>query len=210
VAGSHDTAALAGADISEKPDPSAPADTGRRRCLAESPCAPYGDRSHTNLDGELCCLTCAFCKSERQCGLEDIYHDTDNHIITQMYPNEALQHAVQQRSAPRLGHCVSESSLISAVHPTPGWKPHGSRRRSSTRSPGWMNWALTSLGRPDSTLTCCRCCPMEHACRRADAGRVGLPRDVLLLILVSAPQTPPVPPVPHSRLSAIPHRTPDG
>src|ERR687895_677683 len=34
AAGSHDTAALAGADISEKKDPSSPADTGRKRCLA--------------------------------------------------------------------------------------------------------------------------------------------------------------------------------
>jgi hypothetical protein len=60
VAGSHDTAALAGADISERTDPSPLADIGRRRCLADSPCAPYGDRSHTNLDGELSCLTYAF------------------------------------------------------------------------------------------------------------------------------------------------------
>jgi hypothetical protein len=59
VADSHDTAALAGADISERTDPSALADIDRRRCLADSPCAPYGDKSHTNLDGELCCLTYA-------------------------------------------------------------------------------------------------------------------------------------------------------
>jgi hypothetical protein len=52
--------------------------------------------------------------------------------------------------------------------------------------------------------------PMEHACRRAYADRVGLHRNVLVPILVSAPQTPQVPPAPHSRLLAIPHRTPDG
>ena len=51
---------------------------------------------------------------------------------------------------------------------------------------------------------------VEYACHRACAVRVRSHGSVRLPILVRSPQTPPGPPVPHSRLSAIPHRTPDG
>ena len=71
VAGSHDTAARVGADISERTDPSALADTGKSGCLAVSPCAPYVDRSHTNLDEASWCSRSPFDKSARHCCLED-------------------------------------------------------------------------------------------------------------------------------------------
>jgi hypothetical protein len=59
------------------------------------------------------------CKAGRHCCLDDTYHDTDKHIIIQLYHdtrgerhNEPLYHAARQRRAPCLRHCASESSIV--------------------------------------------------------------------------------------------------